>query len=109
MENFSLENATYSDVELEDSLHLFHLLRNATRFKILCLLSKKEHNVQELEQTIQESQSAISHQLSLLKKAKLVKSRRVGRKQYYYIYDSHVKWIIYLTLSHIKEQSAPIK
>ncbi|HCM88872.1 MULTISPECIES: metalloregulator ArsR/SmtB family transcription factor [Vagococcus] len=105
MENISLENTTYSELEVRDSLQLFHLLRNEIRFKILCLLLNKEYNVSELEIAIQESQSAISHQLSLLKNAKLVKSKRVGRKQYYRIYDDHIKWIIYLALSHTKERS----
>lgn len=105
MKNDFLENNMYTDTDFKKSLQLFHLLRNETRLKILCLLIKKEHNVTELEQSIQKSQSAISHQLFHLKKFKLVKSRKVGKKRYYSIYDTHVKWIIYLILEHSKEQT----
>ncbi|MGX7112780.1 ArsR/SmtB family transcription factor [Gemella cuniculi] len=92
-----------SDEKLEKILALFHVLRNKTRFKILCLLLEKERNVTELERETGGSQSAISHQLALLKKMKLVKDRQEKRMRYYSIYDNHVTSIIDAAISHISE------
>lgn len=104
MNDLDAMNITYSDKTVKKSLTIFHLLRNEVRFKILWFLLEKECNVSELEHKIKESQSSISHQLSLLKKNQLIKSRRVGRKQYYQIYDKHIQSIIYLALHHAKEK-----
>ena len=91
------------EIDLDRSLNLFHILRNKTRFKILLLLTEQERNVTETREEIQQSQSAISHQLSLLKEVNIVRSRRIGRKQYYSINDSHVEQIIDLSINHVIE------
>lgn len=89
---------------LQSSIGLFSILKNKIRFKILYLLIKEARNVTELENRINESQSAISHQLSILRNNNLVKSKKIGRNQYYSIYDSHVRDLISLTITHAYEE-----
>ena len=86
------------------TLKLFQVLSNETRFKILLLLCKEEMNVTDFERVIGQSQTAISHQLSLLRSIKLVKSKRIGREMYYSLSDKHVDLIIDLAINHVTEE-----
>ena len=91
----------------EDALfemaELFKVFGDSTRIKILCCLFDGEMFVQELADRVGASQSAISHQLRLLKQAKLVNCRRAGRQAYYALADDHVKTIIGMAKEHIEE------
>lgn len=98
-----MANRQFSEFELNQSLQLFQVLSNEKRLKILLSLLNQEYNVSELAIEVGASQSVISHQLSLLKKYRLVKIRHEGRKHYYRIIDEHIKKFLLLTLSHLKE------
>ena len=87
---------------LIDMAELFKVFGDSTRIKILCCLFDGEMFVQELADRVGASQSAISHQLRLLKQSKLVKCRRDGRMAYYDLADDHVKTIIGMAQEHIE-------
>ncbi len=68
------------DETIQQATKIFKLLGDNTRFRILYLLQDKEWNVNAIATELQMEQSAVSHQLKKLKEARLVKSRRVGKK-----------------------------
>ena len=71
--------------------------------KILCILLQSEMCVCDLAQTLNMTQSAISHQLRMLKQMKLVKSRREGKTVFYSLADGHIKTIVNQGMEHIRE------
>ena len=75
-----------------------------TRIKIIYALLDQELCVNDLKDTITMSQSAVSHQLRILRKARLVKFRKVGQTVYYSLDDDHIKDIIKDGISHIKHK-----
>lgn len=91
-------------VVLENILNIFYILRNSTRFKILLLLLNAEMSVGQLVETTGISQSAISHQLSKMKRHKIIKSRKEGKHQYYCLYDNHVEMLIQMAMTHALEE-----
>lgn len=82
---------------------LFKIFGDCTRLSILTELMDKEMYVGEIAEKMQMSQSAISHQLMVLKRGKLVKIRRSGKNIYYSISDSHVEQILRLGEKHMNE------
>ena len=82
---------------------LFKAFADSTRIKILYLLFEEEHCVGDIASDVGVSQSAISHQLKLLRHMNLVKSRREGKTIYYQLADDHVKTIIYMAKEHLEE------
>ena len=92
------------DERLNELAELFKVFGDATRVKILYTLLNGEKNVGELSEALSMNQSAISHQLSLLKKSDLVKVRRDGKSMYYSLADDHVESILKLGMEHICEQ-----
>ena len=79
--------------ELIEMAELFKMFGDSTRIKILSLLFEGEKCVQEITEASGSSQSAVSHQLRLLKQARLVRSRRSGKQIFYTLADDHVKTI----------------
>ena len=63
-----------------------------------------EKNVSEITADLEMNQSAISHQLKILKTSRLIKSRREGKSIYYSLADDHVKTIIRMGVEHIEEE-----
>lgn len=86
-----------------DLSEFFKVFSDSTRIKILSSLLVSEMCVCDLAAVLNTSQSAISHQLRLLKAFRLVKSRKVGKVVYYSLSDDHVKSIIELGLTHLSE------
>ena len=84
----------------KQTVQMFKLLGDQTRFKILYLLETKEWHVDAIAEALEMEQSAVSHQLRKLKEAKLVKSRRVGKNMLYSQEDSHVYDILHLAVEH---------
>ena len=82
---------------------LFKVFGDSTRIKILCVLFETEMCVCDIAALLNMNQSAISHQLRVLKNARLVKYRREGKVVYYSLDDQHVKQIFDQGLIHIKE------
>ena len=89
--------------ELLDLADLFKMFSDSTRIKILYSLFDGEKNVSEICENIDMNQSAVSHQLKLLKSSKLVKSRREGKTVIYSLADDHVETIIAMGKDHIEE------
>lgn len=88
---------------LYDLADLFKVFGDSTRLRILCLLMDREICVADLAETLNMTQSAISHQLRTLKQSKLVKSRREGKSVFYSLDDDHVRSIIATGLEHVEE------
>ena len=88
---------------LYDLAELFKVFGDSTRIKILCALFESEMCVCDLAVLLNVSQSAISHQLRVLKAARLVKFRRSGKIIYYSLEDEHIKHIFDEGLKHITE------
>ena len=82
----------------------FKIFGDNTRIRILWALFDKEMSVSEISNTIQMSQSAVSHQLRTLKHARLIKARRDGKNTFYSLDDEHVKRIIEQVMIHVKEK-----
>lgn len=83
---------------------LFKIFGDSTRIKILWALNEAEMCVCDIAFLLNMTQSAISHQLRLLKHSDLVKSRREGKIVFYSLKDEHVKQIFDLGLIHIAEE-----
>ena len=83
---------------------LFKVFGDTTRIKILFLLLKKEMCVCDIAGLLGMQQSAISHQLRVLKQARLVKFRREGKTVFYSLADGHVETMLSQGLEHAAEQ-----
>ena len=77
-----------------DLAELFKVFGDVTRIKILSLLLNGELSVGDVADGLEMTQSAISHQLNLLRRSKLVKARREGKSVYYSLDDDHVSEIL---------------
>jgi len=100
-------NRVSQEMPDEDSLfdlsELFKVFGDSTRIRILYCLFESEMCVCDIATLLNMTQSAISHQLSVLKKSKLVKSRRSGKTVFYSLADAHVRTIIDQGMEHIQE------
>ncbi len=88
---------------LYDAAELLKVFGDSTRIRIIFVLCQSEMCVCDIADLLQMTQSAISHQLRVLKQARLVKARRDGKTIYYSICDSHVKKIFYYAMEHVME------
>lgn len=91
------------DEEIFDLAELFKVFADSTRMKIICALKENELCVGEIAFITNTTQSAISHQLRVLKQAKLVKFRKEGKVVYYSLDDDHVNEIVMKGREHIEE------
>lgn len=91
------------ETELYDLAELFKVFGDSTRIRILFVLFEAEVCVCDLAAALNMTQSAISHQLKILKQSKLVKSRREGKSVFYSLADGHVRTIIAQGREHIEE------
>ena len=82
---------------------LFKGFADTTRVQILFLLVEQELCVNDIAQAVQLSQSAISHQLRILKQMHLIKYRREGKNLLYSLADDHVRSILQTGLEHVQE------
>ena len=88
---------------LIDLSELFKIFGDSTRIKILFTLLEGERSVNEIAATLNMTQSAISHQLRILKTSRLIKAERDGKLSIYSLADSHVKSILSQGLEHVGE------
>lgn len=91
------------DEVLYDLAELFKIFGDSTRIKILYALLEAELCVCDIAKLMEVSQSAVSHQLRVLKASKLVKFRREGKTIYYSLADEHVTRILSQGMEHIEE------
>ena len=97
-----------TDELLCDLSDLFKLFGDTTRIKILYSLFESEMCVCAIADLLGMTQSAISHQLRILKDANLVGNRREGKTVYYFLSDDHVRTIIAQGFEHLIEESNEI-
>ncbi len=88
---------------LYDLAELYKIFGDSTRIRILYALSEKEMCVNDIAEELGMTMSAISHQLRILKQARLVKYRKEGKAVFYALADDHVKSIIEMGIEHISE------
>ena len=91
------------DEVLYELADLFRVFGASSRIKILYALHDSELCVQDLANAVQLSQSAVSHQLRVLKDSKLVRFHRDGKTVYYALDDDHVRSILSMGMDHIEE------
>lgn len=92
-----------SEEEYDDLSMIFAMFGDSTRLKIMNALFTHELCVGDLASLLEMSTSAISHQLSSLKKTKLVTTRKIGKNVYYSMADEHIKNIYKMAYEHIHE------
>lgn len=92
-----------NEVTLYDLAELFKVFGDTTRIKILYALSESEMCVCDIAVLLNMTQSAISHQLRVLKQARLVRNRKDGKIAFYSLDDKHVDEIFKQGLVHINE------
>ena len=97
-----------SDMADEEDIYevseLFRAFGDSTRARIICALMESEMCVCDLSFLLGSSQSAISHQLRILKSGRLVKSRRSGKIIYYSLDDEHIRELFKLAFTHVMEE-----
>ena len=98
-----LQNDLPDDEILYDLAELFRVFGDSTRIKILYALFESELCVNDIAQVVGISQSAVSHQLRVLKDSKLVRFRREGKTVFYALDDDHVRSILSMGMDHIEE------
>ena len=89
---------------LRDVADFFKVFGDTTRVKLLLLLLDGELCVTDLAEQLQMSQSAVSHQLRVLRQSSLVSYRKEGKTVYYALDDSHVEMVLCQGLRHIKHK-----
>lgn len=99
-----VQSQMLDDTLFEKSALFFKLMGNKTRFQILWALDKSELCVCDLAYLLSMTKSAISHQLALLRDAKLVRYRKEGKNVYYSIADFHVHLMLESCKEHAEEE-----
>lgn len=90
--------------DLFEVAELFKAFGDPTRAKIICALRQSELCVSDLVTVLEMTQSAVSHQLRLLKQARLVKTRRDGKIRYYSLADEHIEELFAVAFDHVMEE-----
>lgn len=99
-----IEEQLPPDEELQELADFFKVFGDATRLKIMNVLLVSEMCVQDISAGIGMSESAVSHQLRVLKQMDLVKNRRSGKTIYYSLADSHIMTILNTGIEHMEEE-----
>ena len=98
-----MEKITRMESEMAELAELFKVFGDPTRVRILYDLMQGGRNVTEITEDLEMNQSAISHQLKILKMAKLVSAQREGKSVVYSLADDHVRTILAMGKEHIEE------
>ena len=97
------QNDLPDDEVLYELAELFRVFGDSTRIKILYALFESEKCVNDISNAVGISQSAVSHQLRVLRASKLVKFRREGKAMLYSLDDDHVRSMLELGMEHVEE------
>lgn len=89
--------------DIRETVSLFKIFSDYTRLRIIDMLVEGEFCVQDISDNLETSQSAISHQLKLLRDLNVVKTRKQGKQVFYSLQDSHVKELYLIGFSHATE------
>lgn len=106
----NIEGSQIAALVIEDGIagklaDLFKAMGDPTRIKIIHALLRQELCVHDISQVLEMGQSAVSHQLRLLRNMRIVKRRKVGKTVFYSLDDSHVEQLFLLTLQHLQHES----
>lgn len=88
---------------IKETVRLFKIFSDNTRLRIIDLLVTGEYCVQDISDKLDTSQSAISHQLKLLRDLNVVKTRKQGKQVFYTLQDNHIKDIYLTGYNHANE------
>ncbi len=99
----AVEQKLPEEETIRELADFYKVFGDATRVRILCVLLQAEVCVCDLAELLGMTQSAISHQLRVLKQMKLVKNRREGKTVFYSLADGHIQTIISQGMEHIAE------
>lgn len=102
-EDFDMEEILQNEF-LQELAEFFKIFGDATRIRILQLLLTGEKNVSELAERLDMSQSAISHQLRVLRQNDLAKYRKEGKTVFYSLDDDHVKMVLEQGMEHLRHK-----
>ena len=94
---------TPNEAVLFQAAELLKIFGDSTRIRIIFVLCRSELCVCDIAKQLNMTQSAISHQLKVLKEARLVSTRRDGKTIFYSLCDEHVKTIFYQAMEHVME------
>ena len=94
---------TPNEAVLFQAAELLKIFGDSTRIRIIFVLCRSELCVCDIAKQLNMTQSAISHQLKVLKEARLVSTRREGKTIFYSLCDEHVKTIFYQAMEHVME------
>lgn len=100
-----IKNKMPSEDNLSNLAEFFKMLGDSTRIKIICVLFEGEMCVSAIVDILDMSQSSISHQLRILKTARVVKSRKEGKQVFYTLDDQHVQLIYEMGMEHVFERN----
>ncbi len=90
--------------DIKEIAETFKILGDVTRIKILRALSKRELCVCDITAVVGMGQSAVSHQLRLLRGARLVKYRKEGKMVWYSLDDEHISFLLAQSIEHVKHR-----
>ena len=93
-----------SDEILDRMESVLNIASDFTRLKIMYAIMKEEKSVSEIVEEVGASQSLVSHQLSVLKNADLVSTRKAGTKVFYRLADEHVDMLLKIVYEHVSEK-----
>ena len=93
-----------SDKIIDKMESMLNIASDFTRLKIMYAISEKEKNVSEIVKEVGASQSLVSHQLRILRKANLVSTRKEGTCVYYSLADEHVIKLLNVVFEHVSEE-----
>ncbi|MDP2208167.1 MAG: metalloregulator ArsR/SmtB family transcription factor [Bacteroidota bacterium] len=99
----SAQSAIKNEHNILEASEIFKILSDPTRLKIVMALAKEELCVCDIAALLNLTESAISHQLRLLKNSRIVKHRRDGKMAYYTLDDEHIEDLIKAALQHTTE------
>ncbi len=91
------------EVTLMETADVFKALGNVTRVKILAVLMEQEARGLDIAERIGMSPSAVSHQLAVLKSARILRGRRDGKDVYYALADAHIRMVVEAIFEHVEE------
>ena len=92
-----------SEDEITDMSDFFKILGDPTRIKICLLIHKDKLCVNDIAEKLGMTKSAISHQLALLRQARLVSYEKSGKEVYYKLADDHIKTVVEMAYEHVTE------
>ena len=102
-EEFDMEKELQKEF-IQELAEFFKIFGDGTRIRILQILLEGERNVGELAEALEMSQSAVSHQLRVLRQNDLVKYRKEGKTVFYSLDDEHVRMVIEQGMTHLRHK-----